>query len=85
MFCTFLEIPTDLDVHPKKRFAFLAKIVEINVAEVGTQNNEICSCGPDRQGSSPVGDIFFSFFLTFWFVVDCFIVLVLRFREIGQN
>ena len=62
MICTFLESPTDLDVHPKKRFAFLAKIVEIDVAEVGTQNNEICSCGPDRRGSSPVGDNFFFFF-----------------------
>ena len=45
-----------------KRFALLAKIVEIDVAEVGTQNNEICSCGPDRRGSSPVGDNFFLFF-----------------------
>ena len=64
--CTFLERPTDLDVHPKKRFAFLAKIVEIDVAEVGTQNNEICSCGPDGRGSIPVSDkIFFLFFLTF--------------------
>ena len=65
MICTFLESPTDLDVHPKKRFAFLAKIVEIDVAEVGTQNNEICSCGPDRRGSSPVGDNVFFLFLTF--------------------
>ena len=62
MICTFLERPTDLDVHPRKRLLFFTKIFEINVAEVDTQNNEICSCGPDRRGSSPVGDIFFSFF-----------------------
>ena len=43
MICTFLESPTDLDVHPRKCFALLAKIVEIDVAEVGTQNNEIWS------------------------------------------
>ena len=62
MICTFLESQTNLDVHRKKRCALLAKIVEIDVAEVGTQNNEICSCGPDRRGSSPVGDNFFFFF-----------------------
>ena len=62
MICTFLESQTNLDVHRKKRFALLAKIVEIDVAEVGTQNNEICSYGPDRRGSSPAGDNFFSFF-----------------------
>ena len=59
MICTFLESPTDLDVHPRKSFGRLAKIVEIDVAEVGIQNNEICSCGPDRRGSSPVDDNFF--------------------------
>ena len=62
MICTFLESPTDLDVHPRKSFALLAKIVKIDVAEVGTQNNEICSCGPDRRGSSPVHDNFFGSF-----------------------
>ena len=62
MICTFLESPTDLDVHPRKSFARLAKIVEIDVAEVGTQNNEICSRVPDRRGSNPVDDNFFLFF-----------------------
>ena len=61
MICTFLESPTDLDVHPRKNFARLAKIVEIDVAEVGTQNNEICSCGPDRRGSSPTNNFFLLF------------------------
>ena len=46
--CTFLESPTDLDVHRKKRFALSAKIVEIDVAEVGTQNNETCSMWPGQ-------------------------------------
>ena len=74
MICTFLESPIDLDVHTKKRFALLAKIVEIDVAEVDTQNNEICSCGPDRRGSSPVDDnfCFVLFFLTFWYVMHYF-------------
>ena len=43
----------------------LAKIVEIDVAEVGTQNNEIWSSGPDRRGSSPVDDNFFVLFYHF--------------------
>ena len=64
---------------------FSARIVEIDVAEVGTQNNEICSCGPDRRGSNPVDDIFFVLFLTFWYVRHYLLLLVLNFREIGQN
>ena len=85
MICTFFESPTDLDVHPRKSFALLAKIVEIDVAEVGAQNNEICSCGPDRRGSNPVDDNFFVLFLTFWYVRHYLLLLVLNFREIGQN
>ena len=65
MICTFLESPTDLDVHPRKSLDVLTKIVEIDVAEVGTQNNEIWSCGPDRRGSSPVDDNFFALFYHF--------------------
>ena len=82
MICTFLESPADLDVHPKKRFAFLVKIVEIDVTEIGTQNNEICSCGPDRRGSSPVGDNFFFFFFN---ILICS-ALFYRFRaQISRN
>ena len=43
--CTFLERPTDLDVHPKNRFAFLAKIVEIDVAELGKKTLKFALCG----------------------------------------
>ena len=71
---------------PGSVLLFLAKIVKIDVAEVGTQNNEICSCGPDRRGSSPVDDnFFFVLFLTFWYVMHYLLLLVLNFREIGQN
>ena len=45
------------------KFALLAKIVEIDVFELGTQNNKICSCGPDRRCSSPTNDTFFLFVL----------------------
>ena len=72
MICTCLESPTDLDVHPRKSVDGLAKIVEIDIAEVGTQNNEIWSCDPDRQGSSPVDDNFL-FFLPFWYVMHYFV------------
>ena len=65
MICTFFESPIDVDVHIKKRFALVAKSVEIDVAEVGTQNNEIYSCGPDRRCSSPVDDYFFVLLLRF--------------------
>ena len=37
------------------------------------KKNEICSCGPDRRGSSPVDDNFcFVLFLTFWYVMHYF-------------
>ena len=65
MNCTFLESPTDLDVHPRKSLDVLTKIVEIDVAKVGTQNNEIWSCGLDRRGLSPVDDNFFVLFYHF--------------------
>ena len=83
MICTVLESPTDLDVHPKKRFAFVTKIVEIDVAEVGTQNNEICSCGPDRRGSSPVGDNFFSSF--FFNILICSALFYRSRAQISRN
>ena len=40
MVCTFLESPTDLDVHPRKSLDVLAKIVEIDVAELGAQTRK---------------------------------------------
>ena len=84
MICTFLERPTDLDVHPKKRFAFLAKIVEIDVAEVGTQNNENCSMWPGQTRFESCWWQFFCSFLTFWYAMHYFFLLVLRFWEIGK-
>ena len=83
LICTFLESPTDLDVHPKKRFAFLTKIVEIDVAEVGTQNNEICSCGPDRRGSNPVDDNFFLFF--FFNILVCKALFIASRAQFPRN
>ena len=59
MICTFLESPTNRDVCiPGSVLLFLAKIVETDVAEVGTQNN-----------GSPVDDNYFVFFYTFWYVM----------------
>ena len=69
---------------PVNVLLFLAKIVEIDVAEVGTQNNEICSCGPDRPGSSPVDDNFFLFFLTFWYVMHYFSFSCSDFEKSGK-
>ena len=45
---------------PGSVLLLLAEIVETDVAEVGTQNNEICV--PNRRGSSPVDENFFLFF-----------------------
>ena len=86
MICTFLESPTNLDVHPRKRFALFGQ----NRRNLRRRNKhlkyEICSCGPDRRGSSPVDDNFFwFFFLTFWYVGHYLLLFVLNFREIGQN
>ena len=46
MIYTYMESPSDLDVHLKKRFAVLAEIVEIDVAEAGTKTTKFALCSP---------------------------------------
>ena len=65
MIYTFLESPTLLDVHPGKRCALLAEIVEINVAEVGTKSNEIFSLRPNYV---PSYYVLFIYYISLHFV-----------------
>ena len=75
-----MESSSDLDVHPGSILLFLAEIVEIDVAEAGTKKTtKFARCGPDRRGSIPADDNFVVLFLTFWYVMHYFFLLVLRF------
>ena len=65
MICTFLESPTDLDVHPGKRFAFFGRNRRNWRRQVGTQNNEICSMLPGQTRVESHWLQIFCAFLTF--------------------
>ena len=68
---------------PGSVLLLLAEIVETDVAEVGTQNNEICV--PNRRGSSPVDEnLFFVLFFTFWYVMHYFSFSCSDFEKLGK-
>ena len=65
--CTFLESPTNLDVHHRKSLDFLAKIVEIHVADVGTQTTKFGHVA----WTDEVRVLFMTIYLFFFTILVC--------------
>ena len=70
---------------PGSVLLFLAKIVEIDIAEVGPKTMKFAHVARTDEVRVLLMTIFLGSFLTFWYVGHYLLLFVLNFREIGQN